>query len=62
MASVYFVFYTEFTLAVFAEVLSLYGIFIGLKDFLVYLKNRGNSWLLAQGIFPILLSSGLFYH
>lgn len=61
VASVFFFFHTKFSLAFFAEVLSLYVIFIGLKDFLTYWKNRGNSWLLAQVIFPILLSSRLFY-
>ena len=61
VASVYLGFHTEFNFAFFAEALSLYDIFIGLKDYLAYLKNRGNSWLLAQLIFPILLSSGLYY-
>lgn len=55
VASVYLGFHTEFNFAFFAEALSLYDIFIGLKDYLAYLKNRGNSWLLAQLIFPILL-------
>lgn len=61
LASVYFGFHTDFSLAFFAEVLSLYFIFIGGKDFLAFWKKRGNSWLLAQAMFPILLSSGLFY-
>lgn len=60
-ASVYFGFYTDFNLAFFAEVLSLYVIFIKGKDFLFCLKNHDNLWFLAQALFPIVLSTGLFY-
>lgn len=61
LASVYFGFYTDFDLAFFAEVLSLYVIFIKGKDLLFCLKNHENPWLLAQALFPIVLSTGLFY-
>lgn len=61
LASVYFGFYRDFNLAFISEVLSLYVIFIKGKDLLFCLKNHENPWLLAQTLFPIVLSSGLFY-
>ena len=60
-ACIFLCFRKDLGVLFFAELLSVYFILVGGKDFLVYVRKTRSIWILVQSFFPIFLSIWMVY-